>query len=149
MRIMVFLFMLLSSGAFAQSSQYAVVLGSQFGGPIGFSSGDGLVQCTNLTSLKYEQCKQIAKPEYAVGTVTVKTSAELLVALRCGGTTVYQMERFQGTSDFVTPKFPKGIKGPCWVYYEVLNNSGQALPDGPTQGGLFEYQIVVYNRDAE
>jgi hypothetical protein len=143
---LMFLLLILFILVGAAHAQSTAVLGSQFGGPTGFSSGDGHAQCVDPHALKYEQCAAISSPRAAVGTITVKTSAELLIALRCGGGTVYQMERFQGTSDFVTPPFPIGTTGPCWIYYEVLNNSGLPLPNGPHQGGLFEYQVVLYGQ---
>src|SRR6266576_148819 len=118
----------------APATAQTVSLGSEFGGPPGLSRGDGGDQCHDPASRPFEQCKQIPHPLYAVGTFTVKNNSEVFMILECkgpnGDTDMYRAEHFQGTTTFVTPPFPASITGPCWVYYEVLNNSGNAQARG-------------------
>ena len=145
-RLLGFILCLIASSTNAET----FLLTSQFGGQKGLSWGSGDVQCSNPSAKKYVQCVHPEKPYAAVGHVTVKANAtEVFLMLQCGtggGSTVWATERLFGTTEFTTPQFPDDVDGPCWVYYELLNNVGLNYPDGPTDGALMEYQITIYSK---
>ena len=119
-------------------------LNAQFGNPLGFSQGNGKLQCANPVALPYVQCVPVTGGVHGIaGTFTVKRpNIEVLLQLKCGpdgaGQIVWAGERFVGTSDISVAGLG-GMPGPCWFLWQEINSTGYAIPNDD-----FEYQVVVW-----